>query len=428
MTSKTTISSIHARQIIDSRGNPTIEADVTLSSGHMGRAAVPSGASTGKKEALELRDADPKKFLGKSVYQAISHIHDHIAPALTGKDSLDQKNIDTTMIKLDGTDNKSKLGANAMLAVSMANIRAAAHALNKPLYEMFGQTFTLPTPMMNVINGGAHADNNLDVQEFMIVPHGFETFSQSLQAGCEVFQHLKKILTNKNLSTNVGDEGGFAPALQNNEEAIKLLLLAIEKAGYKPASQISIALDVASSEFYKDGRYVSQKGTDLNMSSDEMIDHYENLIENYPIVSIEDGLSEDDWDGWKKLTQKLGKKCQWVGDDLFVTNPTILSQGIELGVANAILIKVNQIGTITETLQTIEMAKKAKYNNVISHRSGETEDTFIADLSVGTSAGQIKTGSLSRSDRIAKYNQLLRIEEALEQHAVFSTGHLFSNH
>lgn len=419
----TKITSIKARQIIDSRGNPTVEADVTLTSGHTGRAAVPSGASTGKKEALELRDKNDT-YMGKSVLTAVANIHDKIAPALIGEDASDQTVIDQTMLDLDGTDNKSNLGANATLAVSMAAVRAAASAQDKHLFEMFGSTYTLPTPMMNVINGGAHADNNLDIQEFMIIPHGFDTFSQSLQAGCETFHHLKKILSDKHLSTNVGDEGGFAPALESNEQAIELLLSAIEKAGYKPESQISLALDVASSEFYRDGKYVSQKGTSLNNTTEEMIEHYADIISRFPIVSIEDGLSEDDWDGWKLLTEKLGSQCQWVGDDLFVTNPKILQEGISSKTANAILIKVNQIGTITETLTTINMAKDANYNNVISHRSGETEDAFIADLAVGTAAGQIKTGSLSRSDRMAKYNQLLRIEELLGSNAKF-TGKFF---
>lgn len=416
----TSISSIKARQIIDSRGNPTIEADVVLKSGHIGRAAVPSGASTGKKEALELRDQDKSLFLGKSVLKAVNNIHELIQPALVGKDVTDQPSIDQTMLDLDGTENKSYLGANAMLAVSMAALRANAVAQTKHLFEMFDSTYTLPTPMMNLINGGAHADNNLDIQEFMIIPHGFDTFSKSLQAGCEIFQCLKKILNQKNLSTNVGDEGGFAPALSNHEQAIDLLIQATETAGYYPDKQVSIALDVASSEFYKDGHYISQKGTALDASTEEMIVYYENLISKYPIASIEDPLDEEDWSGWQNLTKKIGSRCQLVGDDIFVTNPKILQEGIQTNTANAVLIKVNQIGTVTETLQTIDMAKKATYNNIISHRSGETEDTFIADLAVGTAAGQIKTGSLSRSDRNAKYNQLLRIEEALGTKATFA--------
>ncbi|MEZ4819550.1 MAG: phosphopyruvate hydratase [Bdellovibrionota bacterium] len=417
--SNTKIQSIKARQIIDSRGNPTIEADITLTSGHCGRAAVPSGASTGKKEALELRDQNQQQFLGKSVQTAIANIHDKITPVLLGKDASDQALIDQTMIELDATDNKSNLGANATLAVSMAAIRATAAAQGKHLFEMFGDTYKLPTPMMNVINGGAHADNNLDIQEFMIIPHGFATFSASLQAGCEIFQHLKNTLHNHRLSTNVGDEGGFAPALENNDQAIELLLTAIQKAGYTPGEQVAIALDVAASEFHKGDRYISQKGTSLSATTDEMIHLYQDLISRYPIVSIEDPLGEDDWAGWKKLTEKLGDACQWVGDDIFVTNPKILQEGIASKAANAILVKINQIGTISETLETIAMAKTAGYNNVISHRSGETEDTFIADLAVGTAAGQIKTGSLSRSERIAKYNQLLRIEEILGAQAAF---------
>lgn len=423
--SKTLIKSIKARQIIDSRGNPTVEADVILENGAFGRAAVPSGASTGKKEALELRDHDKSNFLGKSVLQAVSNIQTQIAPLLVGKSCDDQQTIDHLMLELDATPNKSKLGANAILAVSMACARAFANATQIPLFQVFGDQPLLPVPMMNVINGGAHADNNLDIQEFMVIPHGFETFSQSLQAGCEIFQHLKIILKNKNLSTNVGDEGGFAPAMASNEQALDMLLQAIEKAGYKPKAQVSLALDVASSEFYKGGRYISQKGTSLNFSSDEMITYYKELLSQYPIVSIEDGLSEDDWDGWKKLTHSLGKTCQLVGDDLFVTNPLILREGIEAKCGNSILIKVNQIGTLTETLQTIALAKEANYTNVISHRSGETEDSFIADLAVGTQAGQIKTGSLSRSDRVAKYNQLLRIEEGLGKKVSFAGQSLF---
>lgn len=422
-----TIVSIKARQIIDSRGNPTVEADVILENGLIGRAAVPSGASTGKREALELRDQDPKTYLGKSVHGSIQNIQEKIAPALKGKSIEDIAKLDNTMCNLDGTENKSNLGANATLAVSMAAYRAKAFSTYKPLFTLFGESFVLPTPMMNVINGGSHADNNLDFQEFMIIPHGFDRFSQSLRAGCEIFHHLKKILKDKGKSTNVGDEGGFAPQLDTVDETLELLLLSIEKAGYKPQEQISLALDVASSEFYREGMYVSQKGTDLNRTSDEMITLYKDLIEKYPIVSIEDGLSEDDWDGWKNLTQALETKCQWVGDDLFVTNPAILKKGIDETIANSILIKVNQIGTVTETLTTIGMAKDAGYTNVISHRSGETEDTFIADLAVGTAAGQIKTGSLSRTDRVAKYNQLLRIEEALGESARFAGSTPFAS-
>jgi enolase len=425
MNSDSFIQHIHARQIIDSRGNPTVEAEVHCHNGIMGRAAVPSGASTGKREALELRDGKQAEYLGKSVHTAIDHVLRLIAPALKDKSVLDQATLDQIMIDLDGTNNKEKLGANAMLGVSMAAMRAAAQLQNKPLYACMGSTYTMPVPMMNVINGGAHADNNLDIQEFMIIPHGFDRFTDSLRAGCEIFHSLKKILQDKNLSTNVGDEGGFAPALQSNEQAMDLLLQAIERAGYQPQEHVSLALDVASSEFYNNGRYTSNKGTSLDKSTDEMIEHYASLLQDYPIVSIEDGLSEDDWEGWQKLTQQLGAQCQWVGDDLFVTNPHILRKGIDEKLANSILIKVNQIGTITETLQTIAIAKEAGYTNVISHRSGETEDTFIADLAVGTHAGQIKTGSLSRSDRVAKYNQLLRIEEQLGDHVDFQGKKLF---
>ncbi len=402
-----------------------MEAEVHCHNGIMGRAAVPSGASTGKREALELRDGKQAEYLGKSVHTAIDHVLRLIAPALKDKSVLDQATLDQIMIDLDGTNNKEKLGANAMLGVSMAAMRAAAQLQNKPLYACMGSTYTMPVPMMNVINGGAHADNNLDIQEFMIIPHGFDRFTDSLRAGCEIFHSLKKILQDKNLSTNVGDEGGFAPALQSNEQAMDLLLQAIERAGYQPQEHVSLALDVASSEFYNNGRYTSNKGTSLDKSTDEMIEHYASLLQDYPIVSIEDGLSEDDWEGWQKLTQQLGAQCQWVGDDLFVTNPHILRKGIDEKLANSILIKVNQIGTITETLQTIAIAKEAGYTNVISHRSGETEDTFIADLAVGTHAGQIKTGSLSRSDRVAKYNQLLRIEEQLGDHVDFQGKKLF---
>jgi len=418
--SASNIKAILARQIIDSRGYPTVEADVHLKSGHVGRASVPSGASTGKREALELRDHNPNVFLGKSVHKALASITDHIQPVLKGMDASDQLQIDQALLNLDGSPNKHVLGANAMLAVSMACMRAVAALTDTALYELFPSQPLLPIPMMNLINGGAHADNNLDVQEFMIVPHGFDTFSRSLRAGCEVFHHLKMILNNKNLSTAVGDEGGFAPNLENNAMALDFILMAIEKAGYKPAQEISIALDVAASEFYKDNKYVSQKGTELCATGQDMVAYYEGMLERYPIVSIEDGLSEDDWDGWQNLTETLGDRCQLVGDDLLVTNPSIVQEAIDKNIANAVLIKINQIGTITETLQTLAIAKAADYRTVISHRSGETEDTFIADLAVGSGAGQIKTGSVSRSERNAKYNELLRIEESLGSKAMFA--------
>ena len=419
------LESISARQIIDSRGNPTIEADVYLSDGSFGRAAVPSGASTGKREALELRDQNAKSFGGKSVEKAVRNIHEIIAPALVDMASVEQESVDNKMLQLDGTENKSNLGANAILGVSMAMANALAEARKRDLFETFGREYSLPVPLMNVINGGAHADNQLDFQEFMIVPHGFNKFSEALRAGCEVFHSLKKILHDKKLSTNVGDEGGFAPNINDVKETLNLLLTAIEKAGYKPMSQISLALDVASSEFFDGGKYVSKKGTSLNETSDSMVSFYEGLLKEFPIVSIEDGFAEDDWDGWKKATTAIGKQTQLVGDDLFVTNPKILKEGITKGVGNAILIKLNQIGTVTETLQTIHMAQKANYGTIISHRSGETEDTFIADLAVGTNAKQIKTGSLSRTDRIAKYNQLLRIEELLGKKAIYAGTQLF---
>lgn len=416
---------ISARQVLDSRGNPTVEADVYLSDGSFGRASVPSGASTGKKEALELRDQNAKNYLGKSVEKAVTNIHNVIFPELQKFTTFDQADVDRKMISMDGTENKSKLGANAMLAVSMATARALAESRSRDLFETFGKNYTLPVPLMNVINGGAHADNQLDFQEFMIVPHGFDRFSDALRAGCEVFHNLKKILHDKKLSTNVGDEGGFAPNINDPKEVLTLLMTAIEKSGYKPSQQISLALDVASSEFYDSGTYASKKGTSLSGTSDDMISMYESLISEFPIVSIEDGFAEDDWAGWKKATDTLGGKVQLVGDDLFVTNPKILQEGITKKTANAILVKLNQIGTVTETLQTIRMAQEAKYGAVISHRSGETEDSFIADLAVGTGAGQIKTGSLSRTDRMAKYNQLLRIEELLGKHAVYAGKTIF---
>lgn len=415
------IEKIWAREILDSRGNPTVEAEVILEDGTLGIAAVPSGASTGENEAVELRDGDQNRYLGKGVRKAVENIIEKIACEIEGMDALDQNLIDQTMIELDGTDNKSNLGANAILAVSMATARAAAAFLQLPLYRYLGgvNARTLPVPMMNIINGGAHADNNVDFQEFMIVPVGFPSFGEALRVGAEIFHHLKKVLSSKGYSTAVGDEGGFAPNLKSNEEAIETILQAIEKAGYEPGEDVMIALDPASSEFYQDGRYVFKKSDGRNLSSDEMIKFWQNWIEKYPIISIEDGLAENDWEGWKHLTKALGNKIQLVGDDLFVTNTKFLNRGIEENCANAILIKVNQIGTLTETLQAIELARTHNMAAIISHRSGETEDTFIADLAVATNAGQIKTGSLSRSDRIAKYNQLLRIEEDLGPTAVY---------
>ncbi|BBH54214.1 phosphopyruvate hydratase [Fluviispira sanaruensis] len=416
------IDSIRARQVLDSRGNPTVEVEVLTAEGYVGRASVPSGASTGEHEACELRDGDKAIYLGKSVLKAVDNVDQYIAPRLEGVVEVsDQVAIDDLLIEIDGTENKSKLGANAILAVSMACARAAAEEVGLPLYRYLGGTFakTIPVPLMNVINGGAHADNNLDFQEFMLVPHGFSNFSDALRAGVEVFHTLKKVLTEKKLATTVGDEGGFAPNLGSNEEALQLLVSAIEKSGYKIGSQISFALDVAASSFFKDGKYhLAAEGS--QKTSVEMVDIYEKLCNKYPIVSIEDGLDENDWEGWKLLTERVGNKVQLVGDDLFVTNHKLLQKGIERGTANSILIKLNQIGTVTETLKTIELAKTNGYTTIISHRSGETEDTFIADLAVATNSGQIKTGSASRTDRIAKYNQLIRIEEELGTTAGFS--------
>lgn len=416
----TTIVEIIGREILDSRGNPTLEAEVHLDSGTSGRAAVPSGASTGKKEAIELRDQDNSRYHGKGVLNAMDNINAQIAEAIEGMDVFEQAAIDHTMIELDGTDNKSRLGANAILAVSLATAKAAANELGLPLFRYLGGVApkSLPVPMMNVINGGKHADNHLDIQEFMIVPVGQSRFSDALRCGVEVFQSLKTILTQKKLSTAVGDEGGFAPKLKKNEEALKLLLEAIEAAGYLPGADVMLALDCASSEFYADGKY-HLASENLTLDSEGFADYLTNLCDRYPIISIEDGMSEDDWEGWALLTVKLGKKIQLVGDDLFVTNPRILKEGIEKGIANSILIKVNQIGTLTETLQAIEMAKCSGYTAIVSHRSGETEDTFIADLAVGANTLQIKTGSLSRTDRVAKYNQLLRIEDMLGEEATY---------
>jgi enolase len=416
-----TISQIKAREILDSRGNPTVEADVILSSGIVGRAAVPSGASTGEHEAVELRDGDTHRYGGKGVQRAVQNVEETIAPALAGRDVTDQLGIDTVMIELDGTPNKSHLGANAILAVSLAAARAGAQSVKLPLYRYLGGPLArvMPVPMMNVLNGGAHAANTVDLQEFMIVPVGAETFADALCMGAEVFHALKKVLSSRKLSTGVGDEGGFAPDLKDDEEAIKMLLEAIDAAGYAAGKEIALALDPAASELYSGGVYTFKKSGAGRRDADAMIELYTTWLDEYPIVSIEDGLAEDDWDGWAKLTATVGERCQLVGDDIFVTNTERLARGIESGVGNAILIKVNQIGTLSETLETIEMARAAGYLSVISHRSGETEDTFIADLAVATGAGQIKTGSASRTDRIAKYNQLSRIEEELGAAAIY---------
>ncbi|HTE46695.1 MAG TPA: phosphopyruvate hydratase [Gemmatimonadaceae bacterium] len=422
-----TIAEIKAREILDSRGNPTVEADVFLSDGTMGRAAVPSGASTGEHEAVELRDGDSHRYLGKGVQRAIQNVEETIGPALAGMDPTDQIGIDSAMIELDGTPNKSSLGANAILSVSLAVARAAAQSVNMPLYRYLGGPMSrvMPVPMMNILNGGAHATNTVDFQEFMIVPIGAESFADALCMGAEVFHSLKKVLVKRKLATGVGDEGGFAPDLRDDEEAITVILEAIEAAGYAAGKEIALALDCAASELFVDGMYTFKKSGGVRKDAEGMIELYTKWLDEYPIVSIEDGLAEDDWDGWAKLTAALGDRCQLVGDDLFVTNTERLARGIEGGVANAILIKVNQIGTLSETLEAIEMARAAGYLSVISHRSGETEDTFIADLAVATGAGQIKTGSASRTDRVAKYNQLLRIEEQLGGAAEFPGGALY---
>jgi enolase len=415
------IEEIQAREILDSRGNPTVEAEVFLSSGASGRAAVPSGASTGEHEAVELRDGDGSRYLGKGVLDAVANVEEVIAPAIRGMDPFDQTGVDRAMIELDGTADKGRLGANALLAVSLATARAAAEESGLPLFRYLGGALanTLPVPMMNILNGGAHATNNVDFQEFMVMPIGFERFSDGLRAGVEIFHSLKKVLHGMHKSTAVGDEGGFAPDLASNEEAVEVILRAIEGAGYRVGEDIVLALDVAASEFYRDGGYVFHKSTNERRTSEEMVAFYTDWSARYPIRSLEDALDENDWDGWKVLTDAMGSKLQLVGDDLFVTNTKRLQDGIQRGVANAILIKVNQIGTLTETFEAIEAAKKAGYNSVISHRSGETEDTFIADLAVATGVGQIKTGSASRTDRVAKYNQLLRIEESLGQGAKY---------
>ena len=419
---------LNARQILDSRGNPTVEVEVVLDTGVMGRAAVPSGASTGSREAIELRDGNSKKYMGKGVGKAIKNIHDKIAPAIRGFDVTDQVLIDQLMIELDGTKNKIKLGANAILGVSLAVAKAAASDTELPLYQYIGGTNAkeLPVPMMNVLNGGEHADNNIDIQEFMILPVSARNFTDCLRMGTEVFHHLKSVLKKRNYSTAVGDEGGFAPDLKSNEEAIEVLLAAIKSAGYKAGKDVLLGLDVAATELHKNGKYKLAVGKKEKLSSNEMIDYLERLVNRYPIISIEDGLAENDWGGWKSLTRRIGDKTQIVGDDVFVTNTDILRKGIQDGVGNSILIKVNQIGTLTETLNAVEMAKRAGYTVVISHRSGETEDTTIADIAVAVNAGQIKTGSLCRTDRVAKYNQLLRIEEMLGATGVFKGQDVFS--
>ena len=417
----TEIMDILAREIFDSRGNPTVEVDVMVASGAVGRAAVPSGASTGKREALELRDTRLKRLGGKGVTQAVKNVNQKLAPALIGMDAANQAALDRMMIELDGTPNKSKLGANAILGVSMAAARAAALAFGLPLYRYLGgiNARYLPLPMMNIVNGGAHAANNLDIQEFMIIPVGAKSIARAVEMGAETFHTLKKILKKKGLNTAVGDEGGFAPDLKSNEEAIKLIIQAIKSAGFKPGKEVAIALDAAASEFFRNGKY-DLKSENKKLKSAEMIEYYQALIDKYPIVSIEDGLAEQDWHSWEMMTDQIGGTVQVVGDDIFVTNPEIFGKGIEQGIGNSILIKLNQIGTVTETLNAIEMAKRVGYTTVISHRSGETEDTFISDLVVGVNGGQIKTGSLSRTDRIAKYNQLIRIENELGRDALFS--------
>jgi len=420
---------IYAREILDSRGNPTLEVDVFLESGAFGRAAVPSGASTGEREALEMRDGDASRYLGKGVLKAVDNVNNVIADELIGMDADDQVAIDMKMLELDGTEFKSKLGANAILGVSLAVAKAAADEAGQSLYKYIGGAGAreLPLPMMNILNGGAHADNNVDIQEFMIMPAGATCFAEALRMGAEIFHALKSVLKGKGYNTAVGDEGGFAPNLKSNEEALEVIVEAIAKAGYKPGEDVLLALDVASSELFKDGKYILENEPQKEKTAAELVDFYENLVNKYPIISIEDGMAENDWEGWKLLTQRLGKRIQIVGDDLFVTNPKILKEGIQQGIANSILIKLNQIGTLTETLEAIEMAKRAGYTTVISHRSGETEDTTLADLAVAVNSGQIKTGSLCRTDRVAKYNQLLRIEEELDNCAQFKGHGVFYN-
>jgi len=420
------ITDVHARQILDSRGNPTVEVDIVTEDGVVGRAAVPSGASTGKHEAVELRDNDKSVYMGKGVLNAVNNVNEHIADQLIGLNVNEQAFIDSRLIEIDGTENKGKMGANGMLAVSMAVAKAAAVESGLPLFRYLGGVngTVLPIPLMNILNGGAHADNKIDFQEFMIVPVGADSFSDGLRWGVEIFHHLKSVLKKKGYSTNVGDEGGFAPEIQSNEEAIETVLLAIEAAGYKPGEQIGIAMDAATSEMYneKDGTYEFYKSSKKKISRDEMVEYWTSWVNKYPIISIEDGMAEDDWEGWKKHTDALGKKCQLVGDDLFVTNVKRLQKGIDMGIANSILIKVNQIGTVTETINAVQLAQNNGYTTIMSHRSGETEDTTIADLAVALNCGQIKTGSASRTDRMAKYNQLLRIEEMLSTNAIYPKG------
>ncbi len=420
---------VYAREILDSRGNPTLEVEVFLESGSFGRAAVPSGASTGEREAMELRDGDKSRYLGKGVLKAVDNVNNVIAEEIIGMEADDQVGIDMKMIELDGTEYKTNLGANAILGVSLAVAKAAADEAGQPLYKYIGgaNARELPLPMMNIINGGAHADNNVDIQEFMIMPAGAKCFAEALRMGAEIFHALKGVLKGKGYNTAVGDEGGFAPNLKSNEEALEVIMDAIVKAGYKPGEDVLLALDVASSELFKDGKYTLENEAQKVKTPAEMVDFYENLVNKYPIVSIEDGMAENDWDGWKLMTERLGSRIQIVGDDLFVTNPKILKEGIQKGIANSILIKLNQIGTLTETLEAIEMAKRAGYTTVISHRSGETEDTTLADLAVAVNSGQIKTGSLCRTDRVAKYNQLLRIEDELDSTALFKGHDVFYN-
>lgn len=426
----TIITEIRAREILDSRGNPTISTRIVLQSGIMGKASVPSGASTGIHEALELRDEDPSRFLGKGVLKAVSHVHNLIAPEIVGMDALRQEDIDNRLLELDGTPSKNRLGANAILSVSMAVSEAASKALGEPLYRYLSKrdNYELPVPLINILNGGSHADNNVDIQEFMIVPAGRPSFSEAIRAGAEIFHHLKKNLKSKDYSTAVGDEGGFAPNLRSNEEALDLILEGIQNAGYKAGSEVYLALDVAASEFYSDKKYIFKKSDQSEKTADKMIEFYKTLIQKYPIISIEDGFSEDDWAGWKTMTEAFGQRIQLVGDDIFVTNLERLKRGIEEGVANSILIKLNQIGTLSESVTTVNYAQTKGYSTIISHRSGETEDTFIADLSVALNAGQIKTGSVSRSERVAKYNRLLEIEEELQNKGSFAGLQAFTRY
>lgn len=427
---ETAITEIRAREILDSRGNPTISTQVFLSSGTVGKAAVPSGASTGTHEALELRDGDLSRYFGKGVLKAVANVKEIIAPHIVGLDALDQEEIDKRLIQLDGTPSKKKLGANAILSVSMAAAQAASQATSLPLYNYLGkkETYRLPVPLINILNGGSHADNNVDIQEFMIVPAGSPNFSEAIRISAEVFHHLKKILQKKDYSTAVGDEGGFAPNLKSNEEALELILESIQKAGYRPGEDIFLAIDVAASEFFTDKKYFFKKSDGSKRSSDEMVNFYESLVQKYPIISIEDGFAEDDWEGWKLMTEVLGHRIQIVGDDIFVTNLERFKKGVEKKIGNSILIKLNQIGTLSETIETIRYAHEKEYSTVISHRSGETEDTFIADLSVAVDSGQIKTGSLSRSERVAKYNRLLEIEEELKDKGTYAGSQVFARY